>query len=260
MKIIRTLLLLLLSGFIGFLALPVSYFLLDMPFVQSFLVAIGIPVVTSFSLLLRFIWKRVTRADPYREETAYVKHQVKEAKKKLAKISSCRFKVRSITGWVKMAKLYKQAKAIIKVVEEEPARYRELQAFFTQHLPATVTLVDRYTFLARQPVGSFEVKESLRQSEMLMEEMAGNYQRLLLNTLSQDVMTLEIEQKILKQQFQETDKVVSKKEESVKRELPSPREGVELEIPKSREGVKIETYREPVSMERTITGQREMKE
>lgn len=174
-----------------------------------------------------------------------------------------------------MAKLYKQAKAIIKVVEEEPARYRDVQAFFTQHLPATVTLVDRYSFLAKQPVGSIEVKESLRQTEILMEEMAGNYHQLLLDTLSQDVMALEIEQKMLKQSFQKEKLKVQKTPETLKldsyrepaaidRSLPGHRDpvSIEMSIPKQKEPVAIERTvsgkRESVALERSIPVQREM--
>lgn len=235
MKIIRILLILLFCGFAGLVSMPLSYFLLDLPLFSSFLIGIGIPSLAVFFMVLSSIWKRVGRIDPYREETAYLKHQVKEAKKKLGLIRRSLFKVRTVNGWIKMAKLYKQAKGIIKVVEEEPARYRDVQAFFTQYLPATVTLVDRYSFLAKQPVGSIEVKESLRQTELLMEEMASIYHQLLLNTLSQDVMTLEIEQKMLKQSFQEK----------------------KLELPNSPETIMLEAYSEPVSLERSIPGHKE---
>ncbi|MFC3882163.1 5-bromo-4-chloroindolyl phosphate hydrolysis family protein [Bacillus songklensis] len=216
MKIIRTLLLLLFSGFVGLVSMPVSVFLLDLPLLTSFFIGIGIPSVTLFFVVIRFLWKRARTVDPYREETAYVKHQVKEARKKLALIGGCRFKVRSVTGWMKISQLYKLAKGIIKIVEDEPARYREVQAFFTQHLPATVTLADRYTFLTKQPVINTELKESLRQTELLMDEMASNYNRLLLSTLSSDVMSLEIEQKMLKQLFQDEKQMMPNSSENVK--------------------------------------------
>jgi 5-bromo-4-chloroindolyl phosphate hydrolysis protein len=236
MKVIKILLILLFSGFIGLIAMPIAYFLLDMPFISSILIGIAIPTLAVFSMIVKSIWNRIGKVDPYREETAYIKHQVKDAKKKLATIKRSLFKMRTVSGWTKVAKLYKQARAVIKVVEEEPARYRDVQAFFTQHLPATVTLVDRYTFLARQPVSSNEVKQSLRQSETLIVEMTGNYHQLLLNSLSQDVMTLEIEQKMLKQAFQ----------------------GEKLELPKQPEMVKLEAYKEPVALERSLPAQEEM--
>jgi 5-bromo-4-chloroindolyl phosphate hydrolysis protein len=236
MKVIKILFILLFSGLIGLVAMPIAYFFLDKPFFSSIFIGISFPTLAILIMIVKSIWNRVGRIDPYREETAYIKHQVKDAKKKLATIRRSLFKMKSVSGWIKVAKLYKQAKAVIKVVEEEPARYRDVQAFFTQHLPATVTLVDRYTFLARQPVSSNEVKQSLRQSETLIVEMTGNYHQLLLNSLSQDIMTLEIEQKLLKQAFQEE----------------------KLELPKQPEMVKLETYKEPVALERSLPDQREM--
>lgn len=202
MKIIRSLFLLMFSGLVGFISMPIAFFWLNIPFVQSILIGIGIPALTTFWVGGRFLWKRMRNVDPYREEIAYVKHQVKEAKKKVAAIGACRYKVRSLTAWMKIAKLYKLAKGTIKVVEEEPARYREVQAFFTQHLPAAVTLVDRYTFLLKQPVRSIELKESLREAELLLDEMAESCQQVLLDSLSNDMMSLEVERKMLKQSFE----------------------------------------------------------
>ena len=202
MKIIRSLFLLTFSGLIGFVSMPVSFFWLNIPFIQSILIGIGIPALTVLWMGGRFLWKRMKNVDPYREELAYVKYQLKEANKKVAAIGACRYKVRSLTAWMKIAKLHKLAKGIIKVVEEEPARYREVQVFFTQHLPATVTLVDRYTFLLKQPVRSIELKESLREAELLLDEMAESSQQVLLDSLSKDMMSLEVERKMLKQSFE----------------------------------------------------------
>lgn len=202
MKIIRSLFLFMFSGLVGFVSIPMSFFWLNIPFVQSVLIGIGIPALTVFWMGGRFLWKRMRNTDPYREEIAYVKHQVKEANKKVSAIGACRYKVRSLAAWMKIAKLHKLAKGIIKMVEEDPARYREVQVFFTQYLPATVTLVDRYTFLLKQPVRSIELKESLREAELLLDEMAENSQQVLLGSLSSDMMSLEVERKMLKNSFE----------------------------------------------------------
>jgi 5-bromo-4-chloroindolyl phosphate hydrolysis protein len=204
MKIIRNLFLLMFSGFVGFISIPVSFFWLDVSFIQSVLIGIGIPVATALGMVGRALWKRMTDVDPYREEIAYVKHQVKEANKKAAAIGACRYKTPSLTAWVKITKLHKVAKGIIKVVEEDPERYKDVQAFFTQQLPAAVTIVERYTFLLKQPVRSMELTEALREAERLMDDLTEAHQQTLLHGLSNDVMSLEIEGKMFKQSIDQS--------------------------------------------------------
>ena len=78
--------------------------------------------------------------NPYREEIAYVRHQVKEARKQLRTIGSYRFKIRSVHMWTELSKLYKVGKSIIEMVEKEPARYKDVQPFlrttYNQRLPS----------------------------------------------------------------------------------------------------------------------------
>ncbi len=164
------------------------------------LASVGVGGVTLLFPVTRAVRQRLQ--NPYREEIAYSKHQVKEAKKKLIIMSRYRFKVRSIHMWTQLSRLYKVSKAIIDMVEKEPMRYKNVQPFFVNYLPSTITLVERYFFLLSKPGKSIEIKESLKEAEVMLDDMAIKYDQLLNQALSNDVLTLDVEMKVLKQTFQ----------------------------------------------------------
>ncbi|MED3831590.1 5-bromo-4-chloroindolyl phosphate hydrolysis family protein, partial [Priestia megaterium] len=117
MKVVRIIKKILAIWVTGAVAVPVSYFGFSTTMIQSFGISIGVMVVTS----LFFIMSSARRhyQNPYREEIAYVRHQVKEAKKQLRTIGSYRFKIRSVHMWTELSKLYKVGKSIIEMVEKE---------------------------------------------------------------------------------------------------------------------------------------------
>jgi 5-bromo-4-chloroindolyl phosphate hydrolysis protein len=201
MKVVRIIKKILAIWVTGAVAVPVSYFGFSTTMIQSFGISIGLMVVMS----LLFIISSVRRhyQNPYREEIAYVRHQVKEARKQLRTIGSYRFKIRSVHMWTELSKLYKVGKSIIEMVEKEPARYKDVQPFFTNYLQSTVTVIERYMFLLSKPTKSIEVKESLHEAEDMLRGLSGKYEHLLTNALSQDKLTLDVELKVLKQAFEE---------------------------------------------------------
>ncbi|MBM7702037.1 5-bromo-4-chloroindolyl phosphate hydrolysis protein [Bacillus iocasae] len=200
MKVLRVLKWLALSWTAGAISVPIFYFGFDLNFFVSMMIGFAVAGVSFAIPILKSL--RLRLQNPYREEIAYSKHQVREAKKKLAIISRYRFKVRSIHMWAQLSRLYKVSKAIIEMVEKEPMRYKDVQPFFVNYLPATVTLVERYFFLLSKPGKSIEMTESLKEAEVMIDEMALKYDRLLNQALSNDVLTLDVEMKVLKQTFQ----------------------------------------------------------
>ncbi|TYR80859.1 phosphatase [Priestia megaterium] len=205
MKVVRILKRVMIVWMIGTLTLPISYF----GFNTSLLEAFGMSMGAAGAASLFFIVKSAHAhyRNPYREELAYVRHQVKEARKQLKLIGNYRFKVRSIHMWTKISKLYKVGKSMIEMVEKEPARYKDLQPFFTNYLQATVTVVEKYIFLLSKPIKDIEIKESLHEAERLLHDMSNKYDQLLTTALSEDLLNLDVEMKVLKQHFQEQEYV-----------------------------------------------------
>ncbi|KOO46305.1 5-bromo-4-chloroindolyl phosphate hydrolysis family protein [Priestia koreensis] len=191
------------AGGIGLLSIPAFHYGLDMNMWLSAVSGVGVSGALMTTTGGALVIKKLTKRDPYKEEIAYIKHQVREAKKHLKMIGSSRFKVRSVTMWMQLTKLYKVAKSIIDMVDKEPIRYVDTQPFFQTYLPSTVTVIERYLFLATKPTKNIEVRDALRDAEEMIDEMVNKYDRLLKKALESDMENLNIELKILKDAFED---------------------------------------------------------
>jgi 5-bromo-4-chloroindolyl phosphate hydrolysis protein len=141
-----------------------------------------------------------------RKEKKYVLAQVKDAKTKLQKLNSNRFKVRSIFVYQNITKLYKISHKIIKMVEKEPIRYRSAQIFFHQHLDSSAIIAEKYVQLLSQPVRTHEVSAALRETENALKQMERNMEKELMGVLAGDMNNLNTEIKLMNQQSLTTDK------------------------------------------------------
>ncbi|AQX55143.1 5-bromo-4-chloroindolyl phosphate hydrolysis family protein [Priestia flexa] len=200
MKVVTFLKRLFIVWAVGTATVPISYLGFGVGIGDSILLSFGTAALTA----IFFVFKsaRIAYKDPYREELAYIKHQAREARKQLKVISSSRFKLKSIHMWTELSKLYRVGKSIVDMVEKEPARYKSVQPFFTNYLQATVTVIERYVFLLSKPTKSIDVKESIHEAENVIHELSTQYDQLLNSALSQDVLSLDVEMKVLKQHFQ----------------------------------------------------------
>lgn len=168
----------------------------------SALGGVGFYLLTSF--LIKRRTNRTTAAGVMKEEKAYVKQQIKEARRKINKIGMSRFKVRSITALQTISKIHTLSKKVLAMVENDASRYRSAQNFFNSYLDSTVTIVEKYTHLASQPVKSKEMYIKIRETEELMTKLSSKMENDLLGILSEDVMTLDVELKLLEQTMEET--------------------------------------------------------
>ncbi|MGD6833971.1 5-bromo-4-chloroindolyl phosphate hydrolysis family protein [Sutcliffiella halmapala] len=141
-----------------------------------------------------------------RKEKKYVLTQIKDAKTKLQKLNSNRFKVRSIFVYQNITKLYKISHKIIKMVEKEPIRYRSAQTFFHQHLDSSAIIAEKYVQLLSQPVRTHEVSAALRETENALKQMERNMEKELMVVLAGDMNNLNTEIKLMNQQSLTIDK------------------------------------------------------
>lgn len=135
-----------------------------------------------------------------RKEKKYALAQIKEAKEKVKKINSTRFKVRSIFVYQNITKLYKISTKVIKIVEKEPVRYRTAQTFFQQHLDSSAIITEKYVQLLSQPVRTHEVSTALRETERALKQLERNMEKEMLVVLSGDMHNLSTEIKLMNQQ------------------------------------------------------------
>ncbi|WP_223701840.1 5-bromo-4-chloroindolyl phosphate hydrolysis family protein [Sutcliffiella deserti] len=134
-----------------------------------------------------------------REEKKYVLAQIREAKVKVKKLNSTRFKVRSIFVYQNITKLYKISLKVIKMVENEPIRYRTAQKFIQQHLDSSAIIAEKYVHLLSQPVRTHEVSAALRETENTLKQLERSMEKELMTVLSGDMHNLNTEIKLMNQ-------------------------------------------------------------
>lgn len=140
-----------------------------------------------------------TEKDITREKQIYQKKELHNAHVKIYKIGKSRFKIRSVHMWQTVTKIYKMLLKMVALVENEPARFRSAQSFFTTYLDSLVMIVDKYALLAAQPVKNHDILLAIKKTEETLEEMASTLENEMLTILESDVLDLDVELNVLKQ-------------------------------------------------------------
>lgn len=133
----------------------------------------------------------------------YRKKNIKNAARKVRQIQINKFKARSFDKYRKIDRLYKAANQILKVVKEEPARYVAAKKFFSDYLDSAVFITKQYALFLQQPVRSQEVQASLKETEDALDEMTVTFEKELMEILSKDRMTLDLEVEYMRNAMQE---------------------------------------------------------
>ncbi|WCN37969.1 5-bromo-4-chloroindolyl phosphate hydrolysis family protein [Aneurinibacillus uraniidurans] len=133
-----------------------------------------------------------------RSDRKYIKQNLRDARRKLKQIRYFQFRLRSFTMWQKISHLYKLARQIIQVVEQQPHKFHQARSFFSAYLDSTLHVLDKYTFLMSQPIRNAEMKETLHKTEQMLNDITAALEQELLQVLSDDVMNLDIELETLR--------------------------------------------------------------
>lgn len=86
-------------------------------------------------------------------------------RKKVRKIGQSLWRIRSISMFSKLSRLYSICQKIIEIVEKQPDRLAVAQPFFNTTLDSIVTIIDKYIYLTKQPVKSEEIRQAMREAE-----------------------------------------------------------------------------------------------
>ena len=134
-----------------------------------------------------------------RKEKKYILLQAKNAKSNVKKLSSARFKVRSIFVFQSINKIYRLSSRVIKMVEKEPLKYKNAQNFMKNQLETATIITENYVNLINQPVRNHDISSSIRESEQALKELERSMEKELMEIVSGDVSNLKTELTLLKQ-------------------------------------------------------------
>jgi 5-bromo-4-chloroindolyl phosphate hydrolysis protein len=184
----------------SFISVPttVTVWLVSMfAFDQTFLLSSGYALLgggiayfgTSVIMKQAFLRKhRLTR-----KEYQYIERNLKEAKKKLARLNKSLFTVRHIPSLKQRVDLHRVTKKIYRLSKSEPRRFYQAERFYFSHLDSVVELTEKYAFLSSQPKKNSELERSLHETRRVLEELTETIEKDLHKMLSNDIDDLHFE-------------------------------------------------------------------
>ena len=183
---------------IAFIFLIITTVSTELTFLYTFLLSVLL-FIGSFLLIKRKLLPNDELEKIARKEKKYILLQAKSAKVHVKKLSSARFKVRSIFVFQSINKIYRMSSRVIKMVEKEPLKYKSAQNFMKNQLETATIITENYVNLINQPVRNHDISSSIRESEQALKELERNMENELMEIVSGDVTNLKTELTLLKQ-------------------------------------------------------------
>ncbi|ADU93829.1 5-bromo-4-chloroindolyl phosphate hydrolysis family protein [Geobacillus sp. Y412MC52] len=144
-------------------------------------------------------------ADVSAEELVYVRSQLGEARALWKRLRRARYRLRSVVMWQTVSRLSAIVDRIIRAIEQQPHQLRLAQPFFLNEWPTAVEMVEKYVYLAQQPVQSADMAKALQETERVLDELTSAAERQLLEVLSNDIWSLQTEVKWLERSLRQSD-------------------------------------------------------
>lgn len=195
-----------------------SWFVFFFPFESGFLwssiFAIGVYIVSNFSIK-KIQQRRIMKKHQMTlSEYFHIQQQLKEANKKIKALNSLYLKVRSISSFKQLFEMNRLAKRIISLVRSNPKKFYQAEKFFYAHLDSAVELTSKYTLLVSQPVKNKDMKLALQDTRETLESINTVMEEDLQSVLASDVELLKMELDFAKLSVKQTEKPLYLKGES----------------------------------------------
>ncbi|MGG6431616.1 5-bromo-4-chloroindolyl phosphate hydrolysis family protein [Anoxybacillus sp. D401a] len=188
-RFIRTIWRWFVSWNVGLFSALISLLAFRLPFPVSFLIGASIGVM--YSIYMK------------KKEKKHVSHRskderLKDAKKKVRKIGQSLWRIRSISMFSKLSRLYSICQKIVEIVEKQPDRLAVAQPFFNTTLDSIVTIIDKYIYLMKQPVKNDDIRQAISEAEQALDLALTKAENQLLDMLEEDLFDLQTEVKLVK--------------------------------------------------------------
>ncbi|MFJ7972474.1 5-bromo-4-chloroindolyl phosphate hydrolysis family protein [Psychrobacillus sp. NPDC096389] len=178
---------------IMFIAWFVFFFPLDIGYFISSALAIGVYLVSNFSIK-KIQHRRIMKKHQLtHSEYFHIQKQLKEAKAKIRTLNSHYLKVRSFSSFKQLFDMNRLAKRIISLVKENPRKFYQVEKFFYAHLDSAVELTSKYTLLVSQPMKNHDLKIALADTRETLESMNAIMEDDLKDVLASDIEHLKME-------------------------------------------------------------------
>lgn len=182
----------------------VSYFPLSLPYVVSSAYAIGGGALTYFTVKGITTQRFLKQNQLSRKEYKYIKKNLNEASKKIARLRKSLVNVRSLTSIKQNIDILRVVNKIYTIVKNEPRRFYLVEPFFYSHLESLVEISEKYYFLTSQPKKNAELSISLSETRRTIDNLAETVEKDLYDVLAKDIDNLHFEVDVAKLRIDKT--------------------------------------------------------
>lgn len=144
----------------------------------------------------------IKKHDLTRKEYRYIKGNLVEAKKKMARINKTLLTIRHVSSLKQRFEMMRLLKKIYQLTKNEPRRFYKAEPFYFSHLDSVVELSEKYALLSRQPNKSPELNQSLMETRRTIDELTETVEKDLYVMLADDIEDLHFELDVAKRMIQ----------------------------------------------------------
>lgn len=178
------------SAIIGGTFFAIPYLALSLPILPS--LAIGACAFAAGEMVLKKDTKK-----PLKETNLSLYHNIEKATKDNKHILEMIPQIEEETIKKNLKEIHDTVNKIIKTIEKNPEKEKQLKNFFDYYLPVTVKLVDKFDEIENQNIKSKESKKFYQSISKTIEELKDVYMKFQNNLYSSDMLDTNIEIKIL---------------------------------------------------------------
>ncbi|WP_338030810.1 5-bromo-4-chloroindolyl phosphate hydrolysis family protein [Cytobacillus citreus] len=128
-----------------------------------------------------------------RKEYQYIKKNIDDAKRKIARLHKALFSIRHIPSLKQRVELIRTSKKIYRLTRNEPKRFYKAEPFYFSHLDSAVELSEKYVFLSVQSKKTREIDQSLYETRYTLEQLTALVEEDLYKVISDDIDQLNFE-------------------------------------------------------------------
>lgn len=197
----------------------ISFFGLEYPFVLSSAAALGGGALIYWLVAIFSDARFLKKNGLTRKEYRYIRKNLEEAKKKIARLNKNLFSIRHFPSIKQRIELLRIIRKIYSMTKKEPKRFYQAERFYFSHLDSVLELTEKYAFISSQPKKNRELDEALYQTRETLSEISKAIEKDLYQVLSNDLEHLSFEIDVAKHSIKTANDIKNEASQTV----PSPK-------------------------------------
>ena len=177
------------SAVIGSMFFAVPYLALSLPVLPS--LAIGVSAFCAGELVFS-----KTKNPSLKEANINAYKALENAKKQNKHILEMKLCIDNEEIKTYLTQIHDSTAKIIKTVEKNPEKIKNIDNFFDYYLPITVRIIDRYDEIENQNLSSKDSKKFISSASDMLEAVSKAFKNILNNLYQSEIIDMDAEMKV----------------------------------------------------------------